>query len=209
MPAKKNNQNENSVMMDEFRLAMADFNSAMQNREDLTIRIAKRTTQIIRFSLLGMILLGVSLFFLIWILTSKMGDITTHMEDMSSDIKAMRGDFHQVAISVSSIGSDFASVRKDMGNLTASVENMQIDMTKLNSNVADMSGNIVTIRRILAQMDKSIHHMDMSITGMNKNMNIMSRGVIGMSDNINLMTRDIDAMASPMRALPFSRRYNK
>ncbi|MEE9327689.1 MAG: hypothetical protein V3U71_10385 [Cocleimonas sp.] len=207
MPAKKNSQNENTVMMEEFRLAMADFNSAMQNREDLTVRIAKRTTQIIRFSLLGMILLGLSLFFLIWILTSKMGDITTHMEVMSSDIKAMRGDFHQVAISVGSIGSDFTSVRKDMNNLTASVNTIQIDMTKLNSNVSDMSGNILTVRRILAQMDKSIHHMDMSITGMNKSVNIISRGVIGMSDNMNRMTHDIDAMAAPMRALPFSKRY--
>jgi len=207
MPAKKTSQDQNALMMEEFRQGMAEFNSAMKAREGLTIRIAKRTTQIIRFSLAGMVLLGVALFFLIWILTSKMSDITTHMEVISLDLKAMRGDFRKVATDVNSIGTDFTYVRKDMNLLTASMENIQIDMTRLNTNVAEMTGNITTIRKILAQMDKSIHHMDMSITGMNKNVNNMSLGVISMSDNINRMTHDIDAMAAPMRVLPFSRNY--
>ena len=69
-------------MMEEFRQGMNDFNSAMQAREDFSLRIAKRTTQIIRFTLFGLGVLGITMFFLIWTLTNNMDLITDHMRVM-------------------------------------------------------------------------------------------------------------------------------
>lgn len=88
-------------MMEEFRLGMNDFKAAMDKREDFALRIAKRTTRIIRFSMLGLVVLGIIMFFLIWTLTSNMNNMTDHMANMSEDIKAMRHDFHSVATNVS------------------------------------------------------------------------------------------------------------
>ncbi len=208
MPSSnKDNQTEAyNLMIEEFRQGMGDFNAAMKAREEVSLRIAKRTTQVVRFTMLGLIVLGLGMFFLIWTLTNTMGNITGYMSEVSSDMKGMRADIHQVSSNVKSISDDFTWVRKDMNMLNSSVAFMQQDISKLNKNVGGMGTNLVTIRKILAQMDKSIHHMDINITGLNESVNILSLSVGGMSGNISRMTRDINTMTAPMRAFGFSKK---
>ncbi len=199
----------NSLMMEEFRQGMSEFNAAMQKREDFALRIAKRTTQIIRFSILGLFILGLAMFFLISTLISNMSNITGHMADISEDIKSMRGDFRIVGKELGSMSNDVTLMRSDMGTLTNSVSLIQPDISKLNNSVVDMSGNITTIRKILAQTDKSIHHMGVNVTGLNQSVGNLVLSVGVMSKNINLMTRDINDMAAPMRMVPFSSRNRR
>jgi len=203
--ASDSNNELNNQMMEEFRQGMREFNDAMQKRESFSLRIAKRTTQIIRFTLLGMAILGIAMFFLIWTLTNNMNQITDHMSVMSKDIKAMRMDFHQVATDVKSISKDITFVRKDISALNHSLAFMQTDLSKLNQSVAGMGGNILTIRRILAQMDKSIHKMDLSVNGLDQKVGLLTISVGGMSGNISRMSRDMHTMTAPMRAFGLNR----
>ncbi len=70
--------------------ALHEFNESMAHREQLSIRIGKRTTQIIRSGMISMLTLGLALFYLIFILTRDFSAITEHMDDMS-------GNMHQMA----------------------------------------------------------------------------------------------------------------
>ncbi len=90
MASSDKNLETNELLLKEFRQGMADFNSAMKSREELSLRIAKRTTQLIRFTLVGLVVLGLAMFFLIWTLTSNMSSITDHMSVISEDMKSMR-----------------------------------------------------------------------------------------------------------------------
>ena len=210
MPSSKTDKKDiNNLMMEEFRQGMNDFNSAMQAREELSLRIGKRTTQIIRYTLFGLSILGLAMFFLIWTLTSNMNNITDHMETMAGDIKSMRGDFQQVSSNLSSMKGDFSSVTKDLGAITHSVNFMQIDTSKLNKNIGGMGTDITTLRKILAQMDKSVHHMGVNVTGMNQGVERLSMSVGAMSENISYMTDDIDKMVAPMRLMPFTSRNKR
>jgi hypothetical protein len=67
-----------------IRDAMREFHSAMRFRDALTLKIGKRTTQIIRFGMIAMILITASMFYLIYTLTSSMSDITKRMNTTSS-----------------------------------------------------------------------------------------------------------------------------
>ncbi len=49
---------------------MHDFHAAMEKREQLSIRIGRRTTQIMRFSMLIMVAFSIALFVLINTLTT-------------------------------------------------------------------------------------------------------------------------------------------
>ena len=113
MASTDNKLENNETLINEFRLGMADFNGAMKSREDLSLRIARRTTQLIRFTLIGLVVLGLAMFVLIWTLTSNMSNITSHMSKISGDMRSMRADFHQVAVDVTSIRKDFSGVRGD------------------------------------------------------------------------------------------------
>jgi hypothetical protein len=52
-----------SAIVKDNRQAMAEFNQAMQRREELSIRIGRRTTQILRYGVIGMLLINGILFF--------------------------------------------------------------------------------------------------------------------------------------------------
>jgi hypothetical protein len=75
-----NGQQETAVLAAQ---ALEDFRKGMEFREQLSIRIGRRTTQIIRFGMTGMTILGQVLFYLVFILTKDFSRITTHMTDMS------------------------------------------------------------------------------------------------------------------------------
>ena len=68
---------------------LRNFNEGMAHREQLSIRIGRRTTQIIRFGMLSMLMLGLALFYLIFILTKDFAAITIHMDDMSGNVNQM------------------------------------------------------------------------------------------------------------------------
>ena len=69
--------------------SLDDFRKGMEYREQLSIRIGRRTTQIIRFGMTGMAILGLALFYLIFILTKDFSDIRMHMTEMSGNAHDM------------------------------------------------------------------------------------------------------------------------
>ncbi|MDH3527098.1 MAG: hypothetical protein OEM43_06305, partial [Gammaproteobacteria bacterium] len=77
--------------------AMREFRSGMEHREQMSTRIGRRTTQIIRFGMIGMAILGLALFYLIFILTKDFSQVTVHMEDMSGYMLEMQADIGSMA----------------------------------------------------------------------------------------------------------------
>ncbi len=82
--------------------ALRDFNEGISHGEQLSIRIGRRTTQIIRFGMLSMMMLGLALFYLIFILTRDFSAISLQVlnkqfTDMNRSIDSMAGNMHQMA----------------------------------------------------------------------------------------------------------------
>ncbi len=75
-----NNDNQKEIIGMVER-ALDDFRQGMEYREQLSIRIGRRTTQIIRFGMSALSILGLALFYLIFILTKDFSNITTHMTE--------------------------------------------------------------------------------------------------------------------------------
>ena len=63
--------------------SLEDFRKGMEAREQLSTRIGARTTQIIRFGMFGLSILGLALFYLIFILTKDFATITDEMGMMA------------------------------------------------------------------------------------------------------------------------------
>ncbi|MDH3899516.1 MAG: hypothetical protein OEU51_00555, partial [Gammaproteobacteria bacterium] len=83
--------------------ALHEFNEGMAHRENLSIRIGRRTTQIIRFGMTSMMMLGAALFYLIYILTSDFAVIREHMEMMSMHMSSMESNLTSVAGDISKV----------------------------------------------------------------------------------------------------------
>jgi paraquat-inducible protein B len=80
--------------------ALHEFSEAMRHREQLSIRIGRRTTQIIRFGMFGLSVLGLIMFYLLHILTTDFARITSNMEIMSGRMTTLNDNFARVSISI-------------------------------------------------------------------------------------------------------------
>jgi len=186
MVEKENPQSDGMAqVIHEYRLAMADFNSSMKMREDLSLRIGRRTTQIIRFTMIAMTILGLAMFYLIHTLTSDMLHITQHMDEMSGYMKDMSLNFRAVATSVE--------------EMKLSVDRMNVFMEA-----------IPTMNTSVAQMSTDINKMTGDMKKMNDNMTTMSFDMANMSmqfvrvnGKLGSMGYDVNRMSSPMRFFPF------
>lgn len=112
-------------MLARFETAMSDFHQAMQLRDELTVRIARRTTQIIRVSLLLMIVLSMSLFYLVWSLSDDMDEMTVHMISMSDSVARMEHSMNDM--------------NQSMLHMNQGVVHMNQTMTRMQQNTQSMS----------------------------------------------------------------------
>ena len=74
-----NNDNQKEIIGMVER-ALDDFRQGMEYREQLSIRIGRRTTQIIRFGMGALSMLGLALFYLIFIFLQNLFHIFCFLE---------------------------------------------------------------------------------------------------------------------------------
>ena len=91
---------------------MREFNSAMQRREGLIVRISNQTNQIIRFSMIGLTLLALAIFTVILILLSDMSSITQRLD--------------KIAIYMQQINKNIIVVGDNMTELKQSIDSVQV-----------------------------------------------------------------------------------
>ena len=179
--------------------AMRDFNAAMKSREELSLRIAKRTTQIIRFSMFGAILLMAAIIVLLYILTSEMNHMTSHLEEIGTRIGIVNQHVGSMSIELQRIGLSVEEMERSMEVLNGSLETIpamnramdQIsqDMKKLNQNIALISTDVAAIRQPLNNMSVDLARTRDQVLGVNRTL-----GIVG---------RDADRMMTPIKFLPF------
>ena len=179
--------------------AMREFNESMAHREQLSIRIGRRTTQIIRFGMTGMIILGLALFYLIFILTKDFSAITVHMDDMSGFMGNMDQNLVVVGQTLPRIQDTLILLNKNitvMPALNQSVGNMDSSLGSLSTDMHTMIDQLNQMNSSVANMTGSVSNMTTSMHVLNNQFTDMNRIVDGMSGNVN-------QMAKPMRAFPF------
>ena len=172
--------------------SMRQFNEGMAHREALSIRIGRRTTQIIRFGMTSIIMLGAALFYLIYILTTDFAVIRTHMEKMSGHMSSMESDFTAVA-------GDISRVQR---TLIAVNENITI-MPAMNISVANMDTSLVALSGDLNSMLEQIYTMNTSVGNMAGNLQLMNRQFTDMNITVGHMAGNVNQISKPMKMFPF------
>lgn len=134
--------------------AMSDFRQGMDHSHQLSIRIGRRTTQIIRFGLMSVLALAAAMFYLISTLGSDFARITEHMVAMSGYMQQMDQNLMDVSENLISIDHTLSSMQSD---------------------VSDMSTNLETMDQKVGGMNAAVHDMTISMRRMNGEMQDMSR----------------------------------
>jgi hypothetical protein len=172
--------------------AMHEFSEAMYHREQLSIRIGRRTTQIIRFGMIGLSVLGLIMFYLLYILTSDFARITSNMESISGRMTNMDGNF--------------ATVSEDMDHLRQTLVLMNDSITVMplmNATVNGINDNLGALSSDLHAMLEQIQHMNGNVAAMTTSMQLLNRQLGDMNLNVGSMSGNMHQMAKPMKMFPF------
>ena len=135
---KKEQLKEVKELVDIFRDSMIDFRQAMESREALSIKIGSRTTQIIRYSLTGMLVLTLGMFSLIFTLLFRMEQMTQSMKQMGKYMENMDQNFSSVAKNMDTMNQHvrvMLNMSVAMGEMTESMREMSIGINKMNKNM--------------------------------------------------------------------------
>lgn len=186
------NNNSSREIAEIVENSLTEFRKGMEAREQLSIRIGRRTTQIIRFGMTGMTILGLALFFLIFILTKDFATITDEMELMSGYMASMDSNFTAVATNISQVQKTLVVLND---NITV--------MPKMYQAVANMDTSLVTLSGDLTAMVEQIYTMNGSVSAMTANMQLLNKQFTDMNITVGHMAGNVRQMSKPMKMLPF------
>jgi methyl-accepting chemotaxis protein len=184
-----NNQKEIIAMVER---SLDDFRQGMDSREKLSIRIGRRTTQIIRFGMIGMSILGLALFYLIFILTKDFSNITVHMTEMSGYMHNMEKNFTTVAGTITQVHETLLVLNDSITVMPA-----------LNNSVGNMDSNLGVLSSDLHAMVEQVQYMNGNVSNMAGSMQLLNNQFTDMNRTVGSMAGNVHQMAKPMKAFPF------
>lgn len=188
MTKNKENDEVRTEICDIVSSTMNDFLRSMELQSELSARIGKRTTQIIRYGLASVMILAAAMFYLISTLTTDFENITRYMDTMS-------GSMQNIDSNINSVAGNLVSVEKTLLNIGQSVsvmKNMDQTMAGLNGNTGKMSTDLEMMVQQLSGVRKDVNSMSRNFAILNYNVNGMSINVQRMSGSVNKMSRPMD-----------------
>ncbi len=178
---------------------MYEFNVAMKRREVLIVKMGTQTAQIVRVSMIGLILLMSAMFALITILVTDMGDITKRLDDIAKNMQK--------------ISENIIIVAETMRGVKQSVDEVKLSIDQVNKHVKVMPLINVSINKIsdnMLKINTSIKHIDADMASLNNNIKIIGVDMAnirhqftGLNHKFGAMGYNVDRMASPIKMFPF------
>jgi methyl-accepting chemotaxis protein len=171
---------------------MKDFRESMDMTREMSIRIGKRTTQIIRMGMLSVFILGAVMTYLITTMAGDFGRMTEHMVAMTGYMESMEKNFKEVSGRMAhmdltltgmsqsvyvlpEINETMSLLGRNTYQMSSDMHTMVGDVSEMQTDVSSMSGSLDTMDRKVGGMNAAVHDMTGSMRYMNREMRDMSR----------------------------------
>jgi uncharacterized protein YoxC len=165
--------------------AMREINSAMKNELELGIRIGRRTTHVVRFTMIGILLLSIAMFYLISTLTRHADYLSEQIQNMSNHMESME--------------KNFKSVAKNMKTMMQSVESMNQHISVM----PNMNTSVDQISKDIVKMSQDMRYLRQDISIMKVDMANMNYLFGNLNNQFGMMGHNVDRIAIPMKMFPF------
>ena len=167
-----------------IRQATEDFHRAMEIRNAMSVRVAKRVTAILRIGMVSLGLVTIILMMMLYAFTSKMGEMivalntmNTEFSSMAQDMTAMKTTLYDMEHNVAHVPT-ITRITTDMtgtvGNMRGSVEAMQQTIGQLNNEVHTTAGQVASMTRQIRTLDPAVQHMGRDVNRMSGPMRMMN-----------------------------------
>jgi len=194
----ENKEVQSRELLEIVEKSMVEFHEAMKKREDLSIRIGRRTTQIVRVGAVTVGLLSMAVLYLTAALNSDMSKMSEQMEAITGYMQTMNASIGTMPVMSASV-QDMNVLMRDMSSsiravpvMTASMQRMTASVQKMDALLENMAGSVSAV----PVMSTSVQRMSADMTAMNNQIHFLNQ-------NVGSMGYNVDRMASPMKMFPF------
>jgi len=167
-----------------LRQATEDFHKAMEIRNAMSVRVAKRVTAILRIGMVSLGVVTIILMMMLYAFTSKMGEMIVALNTMNTQFSSMAQDMtavkttlvdmdHYVA-HVPAITRATADMTGTVGNMRGSVEAMQQTIGQLNNEVHVTTGQVAGMTWHIRTLDPAVQHMGKDVNRMSGPMRMIN-----------------------------------
>ena len=161
---------------------MREFKEGARLHNEEGKRIARRTAQIVRWSFVGMVLLGLALLTLLVLLTKSLVTATERIDgihdytkSMSVELQSVSGDMGRIAGRMSTIAGSMGRIEGEMGRVRKRLDTM-------NAHVSGLEGSVGTIPQELQVINGQLN---------------------GIGKSMGRITHDMSQMSRPMQMMPW------
>lgn len=172
--------------------AMHEFSEAMGHREQLSIRIGRRTTQILRFGTFGLTVLSLIMFYLLHILTTDFAKITANMDVMSAHMTNLDQ-------TITRASNDMTDLRQ---TLSKTLQGLPVDQLANNLLAASQSINklasLPELRQSLASLDEAMGVVNQILKSPESRKSVASLHTT--LDHIDSLVQDLNRQVKPISA---------
>ena len=154
----KNETKDMREIAESVEKIMADFLEAMRLRDELSIKIGRRTSQIIRVGAFTVSLLSLAIMYLTASLNQDMKKMSNRMDEISITMKSMNTSINavpQMANRIDEIATTMKSMEGSISTVPAmatSVGNMSRDVNIMSQQLHFLNGNVGAMGRDVDRM---------------------------------------------------------
>ena len=194
MPEKKSTEDICEIVS----TVMQDFRASMEMSREMSIKIGKRTTQIIRMGMLSVFILGAVMTYLITTMAGDFGRMTENMVAMSGYMKSMEKNFSQVSGRLANMDITLTGMSQSVYVLPEINDTMHV----LGRSTYQMSSDMHTMVGDLGEMQTDVSSMSGNLDAMDKKVGGMNAAVYDMTGSMRHMNREMRDMSRPLDFFP-------
>lgn len=159
-----------------LRQATEDFRKAMELRNAMSVRVARRVTAILRIGMVSLGLVTIILMMMLYAFTSKMDEMIVALDtinikfsSMAQDMTAMKTTLHGMEGSVAhvpAITRTTVDLTGNVGNMRSSVDTMRQTIGQLNNEVHATTSHVGNMTWHIRTLDPAVQHMGRDVNRM-------------------------------------------
>lgn len=189
MNTEKQEVKEVTIMVED---ALLQLKNAIKSQEEQSIQTARKTSYMIRYGLVTITLLSMSVVFLVWSQNNDMKERNEHMQGMASDISIM--------------SNAIVKMQANMSSIEGGINQVVIHTQSINGLITQKENLVTTLSNIAGTvelMQSDAHGWGKSMENVNYNLGTINKQMKSLNRKLGTMVQDVNRMPSPTRMFPF------
>lgn len=165
---------------EKLQLALTKFERIMELRAGMGLRLACRVRTVIRWGMVGLVLITIGLLVLMALLTIQIQEASQSSRVMANEVSRLSADMHIIRASVDQMRQAMTrmpTLADSVGAIGGTTSQMSEKVQNMQDKVAEVEQRVDVLRGRVKNMGSSVRHMRGDVGGMSRNVGHIAKPI--------------------------------